>query len=114
MRRRSRLLHGEWLIEEIGGKAVIAKSLPTINFGDDGKISGNGSCNRYFGPYALTGEGLRFSDLASSMMACEQPLMDQEALLLKNLRETTLFEIDPVGTLLLHGEHGKSVVARRK
>ena len=107
------LLHGEWLIEEIGGKAIIAKSRPTINFGDDGQISGNGSCNRYFGPYALSGEGLKISDLASSMMACEQPLMDQEALPLKSLRETSRFEIKAGNVLALLRNDGVSVLGRR-
>jgi len=108
------LLNGEWLIEQIGGKAIVAKTQPTMHFGDDGKISGNGSCNRYFGPYALTGEGLKISDLASSMMACEQPLMDQEAVLLRGLRETTRFDINANGNLVLHGGDGQSIVARRK
>jgi heat shock protein HslJ len=108
------LLEGEWLIEEIGGKAIVAESKPSMNFGPDGKLSGNGSCNRYFGPYALTGEGLKISNLASSMMACEQPLMDQERLLLKRLQETTRFEINQAGRLVLLGDDDNSVVARRK
>ena len=108
------LLRGEWLIEEIGGKAIIAKSQPTISFGDDGQISGNGSCNRYFGPYALSGEGLKISDLASSMMACEQPLMDQEALLIKSLHEASRFEIKAGGVLVLLGSDRVSVLARRE
>lgn len=108
------LLQGEWLIDEIDGRAIVAKSQPSIDFGPDGKLSGNGSCNRYFGPYVLSGEGLKISDLASSRMACEQPLMDQEALLLKSLQETSRFEINGEGVLVLRGGNGVSVVARRK
>lgn len=110
----ARLLRGEWLIYEIGGRAIVAKSQPSIDFGPDGKLSGNGSCNRYFGPYALTGEGLKISDLASSRMACDQPLMEQEALLLKSLGETTRFEINAEERLVLHGDNGVSVIASRK
>ena len=109
------LLHGEWLIEGISGKPIIAKSQPTFNFGDDGQISGNGSCNRYFGPYTLSGEGLKISDLASSMMFCEQPLVDQEALLLKSLSETSRFEIKAGGVLVLLGSRDcVSVLGRRE
>ncbi len=30
------LLHGEWAIEQIEGKAIVAKSEPTLAFGMDG------------------------------------------------------------------------------
>jgi len=107
------LLRGNWSIEQIAGRAVLAESHPTIDFGD-GQISGNGSCNRYFGSYALTGESMKISGLGSSMMACDQPLMEQEALLLGILGETSRFEINPDGRLVVHSASGKSVVARRK
>lgn len=106
-------LQGEWSIEEIDGRAVLSDSQPTINFGE-GQISGNGSCNRYFGPYLLSGQGMKIWDLGSSMMLCEQPLMEQEAMLMRVLGETRRFEIGPDGRLVLHSANGKSVVARRK
>lgn len=107
------LLRGNWSIEEIAGNAAVAESQPTIDFGD-GKVSGNGSCNRYFGSYALTGEGMKISGLGSSMMACEPPLMEQEGLLLRLLQDVSRFDIKPDGRLVLHGTDGKSVVAKRK
>lgn len=107
------LLRGSWSIDQIAGEEVVVESQPTIDFGD-GQISGNGSCNRYFGSFALTGESIKISDLGSSMMACDQPLMQQETLLLSILRETSRFDIDSDGRLVLHSISGKSVVARRK
>ncbi len=91
------LLHGEWAIEQIEGKAIVAKSEPTLAFGTDGRVYGNGSCNRYFSGYELTGEGLAFSQLGSTKMACEQPLMDQEFVFLQILGAVSRFEFDTEG-----------------
>ena len=56
------LLLGDWIIAEINGKAPVAGSTPTVTFDADGKLNGNGSCNRFFGGYTLSGEGLTVGD----------------------------------------------------
>jgi heat shock protein HslJ len=108
------LLQGEWVIETIGGKAIVPESKPSMTFGPEGKLSGNASCNRYFGPYELTGEGIKISNLATSMMMCDEKTMEQERLLLKSLQSTTRFEVDQAGKLILIGADGAAVVGRRK
>jgi heat shock protein HslJ len=107
------LLYGEWAIEQIEGKAIVAKSEPTLTFGTDGRVYGNGSCNRYFGSYELTGEGLAFSQLGSTKMACEQPLMDQEFIFLQILGAVSRFEFDTEGKLVLHSDDGTLVASRK-
>lgn len=108
------LLHGEWGIEQIDGKPIVAGSQPTPNFGPEGRISGNASCNRYFGGYELTGEGLAFSQLGSTKMACEQALMDQEHIFLQVLGSVSRFDIDGEGKLVLHGNDGRTLTGHRK
>jgi heat shock protein HslJ len=107
------LLLGDWMIAEINGKPPVAGSTPTLAFDAEGKLSGGGSCNRFFGTYALTGEGLTVSGIGASMMACETPLMDQEMLILDILEGVGRFEIGPDGALILHenGE-GRTIIAR--
>lgn len=107
------LFRGEWMVEEIGGKAIVAGSKPTIFFGPDGRVNGNGSCNRFFGEYALNGEGLTISDLGSSRMACEQPLMNQENIFMETLGAVSGFAIDPENRLVLRVGDGRMLVARR-
>jgi heat shock protein HslJ len=107
------LLHGEWSIIEIDGKAIVANSKPTLTFDADGRVHGNGSCNRYFGGFKLTGEGLSFSPLGSTQMACEQSLMDQEFKFHQILKEVSRFEIDQDGKLVLHVVDGRTVVGSR-
>ena len=85
------LLHGDWIVEKIGGSPVREKTEVSLSFSDDGEVSGSASCNRYFGGFVLTGEGLSIKDAGSTMMMCDQPVMDQEAAFLKALKEVSRF-----------------------
>ena len=38
----------------------------------DNRASGNAGCNRYSGPFTLTGDRLTFGPAVSTKMACEQ------------------------------------------
>ena len=107
------LLRGDWAVEQIAGKPIVSESHPSLTFGVDGQMSGDASCNRFFGGYALTGEGLTITPGGSSMMMCEQPKMDQEQLLLALLGKIGSFAIEADGSLLLRAGDGRSITARR-
>jgi len=106
------LLLGDWIIAEVDGKPAIAGSTPTITFEEDGKLNGNASCNRFFGGYKLTGEGLATDGLGSSMMMCDQPLMDQEMKVLDILKGVGGFAIGADGALILRASDGRKITAR--
>lgn len=108
------LLHGDWQVAEIRGKPPVAGSKPTLAFDPDGRIHGNGSCNRFFGGFTLTGESLAISETGASMMMCEQPLMDQERGLLKALEAIERFEVTQDGQVRLLGREGQEVVSLRR
>ena len=107
----STLLQGQWTITEIDGKPAIAGSTPTIGFETDGKVNGNASCNRFFGGYTLTGEGLTAGDLGASMMMCDQTLMDQETKVLEILKGLAGFGISEDGKLILRTNDGRTIIA---
>lgn len=45
----------------------------------DGRVGGSAGCNRLMGSYTREGEAIRFApSMASTMMACPEPLMTQE------------------------------------
>jgi heat shock protein HslJ len=108
------LLHGEWTVSELDGKAVVAGSEVTLAFEAGGHLSGAASCNRYFAEFTLTGESLTVSKPGATMMMCDQPLMDQEALFMAILEGTTRFGIGADGSLVLHAGDGRTLTATRK
>jgi len=107
------LTGGEWIVETIGGAPVVAESKATILFMEEGQVAGNASCNRFVGGYQLTGEGLSFSQMGNTMMACEEDLSLQEARLLELLQAVFRFEISPEGRLVLHTPDGRNITAKR-
>lgn len=108
------LLHGDWKIAVIGEAPVLTDSEPTLAFDAEGRVSGNGSCNRFFGGFKLTGEGLTISETGASMMMCAQPLMDQERMLLKAFERVRRFEVVAFGGVRLVGDDGRTVVSLRR
>lgn len=108
------LLVGEWRVEEITGAPVIAGSETSIGFDLDGSMHGNASCNRFFGGFSLTGEGLTLSPGGATMMACLDGLMEQEQKFLAALEQVSRFESLADGGLRLVGVDGKTVLALRK
>src|SRR5690554_1838413 len=69
----------EWELEELHGRDVLDDISVTLRLGADDELSGSGGCNRYFGTWE-TGDGqeIILQTTGATMMACEQPVMDQE------------------------------------
>ena len=60
----------------------------------DGKVSGNGGVNQYSGAYKVDGSKMTISAIASTMMAGEQAVMDQEAAYLANLEAAGAYKVN--------------------
>ena len=103
---------GEWTVDDLAGKAPVKDSKITLNFGADGSLSGSSSCNRLVTSYALTGESLTIKQGAGTMMACEPPIMEQEAAFLGLLAQVNSFSVADDGALLLKAADGRTIRAR--
>ena len=44
----------------------------TVQFAEDGSLSGFSGCNSFFGPYKLNVDEIKIGPLGSTMMACEK------------------------------------------
>jgi heat shock protein HslJ len=75
-------------------QSVMTGTQPTATFGADGQLSGSGGCNNFSGPYQSSANTLSIGPLASTMMACEQPVMDQETAYLAALERSTTYRFD--------------------
>jgi heat shock protein HslJ len=86
------LVGTDWLLEDLAGTAVVHGVQATLAFPDAGKVSGNGSCNRFFGSVEISGNIIKFGPLGSTRMACPEPVMDQESKYLAALQDAERFE----------------------
>ncbi|TRW48429.1 META domain-containing protein [Aliidiomarina halalkaliphila] len=100
------IANSQWHIVAINDDAVPDNVSMTLNFGDDGRLYGQSGCNRYFGRYTLTGEGVRFSQMGLTRMACEEPRMQLESRYINALGDVILFDFDAHDNLVLHTAAG--------
>jgi putative lipoprotein len=107
------LAGGEWIVEEINGAGVIDDARPSLAFGEDGRVSGSGSCNRYGANYAVKGDRLKISATAATLMGCAEPVMIQERTLFALLEKNLAWRVDGDGALVLQSADGGSIRARR-
>jgi heat shock protein HslJ len=89
-------LIGEWNVTGYNnGKGAVtsptAGSTLTATFTAD-MVSGSSGCNTYTGGYKIDGLSVTIGPLASTKMACEQPLMNQETAFLTALQTPGMVE----------------------
>ncbi len=70
---------------EICGRATLETPSAELTFGDDGRVTGRATINRFFGAYEIVGDVVTFGALGSTMMAGLPDAMDQEHRLLQTL-----------------------------
>ncbi len=93
------LTGGTWVMTGYNnGKGAVVSALPdtkvTAIFGADGRLSGSAGCNTYSAPYTVDGNKIKIGMAISTMMACEQPVMDQEALYLAAIQTAATYRIE--------------------
>ena len=103
------LIGTAWLAEDIGGRGVVDDARSTLEFVEAGRVAGSGACNRYMGPVSFDGAGVSFGNLASTMMACPDALMDQERRLFEALASVDRLELADDGLTLLAFSGGERV-----
>ncbi|MCL2913582.1 META domain-containing protein [Shewanella corallii] len=106
-------LVGNWKLEYIMGQPTVDYSPAQINFDKDGKLSGNNSCNNFFGTYVQQGDTLTLDPAGSTMKACVDALMAQEQLVNQAMPLVKTAEMDG-GKLELKGEDGKDLLVLTK
>ncbi len=104
---------GQWDVTALNGTAVLPKVPINITF-EDGRVYGAGSCNRFMGNYK-SGETftIEMSPIASTMMACPDPQMQQETTFLSILGDVTSYAVDSAGMLTLKTSDGRTITAKR-
>jgi len=104
---------GDWKLASYGSPANLTAADPNVNttitFGSDGKLNGNVGCNSFNGDYKVNGNTVTFSPIASTMMACADPMMQQEGTVFLVFTKTATFKVEGT-TLTITSADGASVV----
>ena len=91
-------LLGSWKLTFFGSVGTtfpaVEGSDAQLTFNEDGTVAGNSGCNGFGGNYTVEGDQVAFSEIVSTLIACEEPLMAQEAAVLKTLTNAATYEID--------------------
>jgi heat shock protein HslJ len=68
-----------WGLTSLNGAAPVAGAFVSAEFTPDGMIYGRGGCNSFVSNYTVNGGSITIkAPMASTMMMCEQAVMDQE------------------------------------
>ncbi|WP_158523530.1 META domain-containing protein [Candidatus Enterovibrio escicola] len=102
---------GTWEVKYIMGLPVIDSSHATLNFSEDNKVTGNNSCNNFFGKYSVEGNKVKLihASVGSTKMMCIEALMRQANLVENVILLVTTAEIK-AGRLNLFDYEGKSLL----
>ena len=111
-------LDGTWVVEDILGGGIIDSSRVTLDFStldfSEKRVAGRASCNSYQGTWSLEEGQLSIVDVAVTMMACPEALMNQERRFLDALDSTDGMRFDDTGALFLTSGGDDLLRARRE
>lgn len=97
---------GAWRIEQARSEPLLDRSAARVDFGPDGQLAGNGSCNTLRGRYTLTGNTLKIGPIVTTRMACATQAMEQEDRVLTALERAATARVPPHGFLTLADADG--------
>jgi len=99
-----------WRLAQLGDQPVAPGGDAQLQFdGSSGRVSGSGGCNRLSGSYTRSGIALKIGQLASTRMACTDPVRGAtEAQFLSALQTTASYRLAP-GRLALLDASGRTV-----
>lgn len=85
-----------WDLSELNGERLVPTTSISAEFNEDGQVSGSSGCNSYSAQYEVDGDEIEFNMelTAMTMMACPEPIMNQEAAYLVALEKAATFEVN--------------------
>jgi heat shock protein HslJ len=109
---------GNWELLSYGSPSSQTTAVPdvatSIEFSSDGKLTGNVGCNGFGGDYKMDGDTITFGPIVSTMMACENPIAEQEFAVLKTFTETASYTLNADTLTVTSADGTSSVVLVRK
>ena len=100
-----------WRLVQLGNEPVAPGGEAQVQFDrNSGRVSGSGGCNRVSGSFTRSGVALRIGQLASTRMACADPVRGaNEAQFVSALQATASYRLAGPGQLALLDASGRTV-----
>jgi len=100
-----------WRLVQLGNEPVAPGGEAQVQFDrNSGRVSGSGGCNRVSGSFTRSGVALRIGQLASTRMACADPVRGaNEAQFVSALQATASYRLAGPGQLALLDATGRTV-----
>jgi heat shock protein HslJ len=98
----------EWTLVDLDGEPISPDRGIALTFGTDFTLSGSGGCNSLNGSYAVDGSEIVIGPVGSTMMACEQDVMDLESDFVSVLSDVATWQIAD-GMLTLTANDGATL-----
>ncbi|MET3913562.1 heat shock protein HslJ [Variovorax sp. OAS795] len=100
-----------WRLVQLGSEPVAPGGEAQVQFDrSSGRVSGSGGCNRVSGSFTRSGVALRIGQLASTRMACADPVRGaNEAQFISALQATASYRLAGPGQLALLDATGRTV-----
>jgi putative lipoprotein len=100
-----------WRLAQLGDEPIAPGGDAQIQFDrSSGRVSGSGGCNRVSGSFTRSGSALTIGQLASTRMACTDPVRGaNEAQFISALQTTACYRLAGPGRLALLDASGRTV-----
>ena len=103
----------EWVPVEVAGAPVPEESPAMLQFGAEGRVAGNGGCNRFAGTFTVGEGAISFGPMAVTRMMCPPPMMALERAFLDALAASVAYVRDGIA-LELGDASGTTVMTLRQ
>jgi len=97
---------GAWRIEQARSAPLTDKRTARLDFGADGRLGGNASCNSFTASYTLAGDKLKIGPIGTTRKTCGEALMEQEDRVLSALERAARATVPPHGFLTIQDGEG--------
>jgi putative lipoprotein len=96
------LAGSSWVLTDFQGAAIVPGTRVTLDFSAPGRVTGTGSCNRYFATVEMSGSSIRFGAVGATRMACGTAVSLQEVKYFEALESANRFTVEG-GVLSVYG-----------
>ena len=110
-------IQGQWKLVSYGSASGQTPAAPGVDTSIeflDGKLTGNVGCNGFGGDYEVDGNTITFGAVMATLMFCEGPVGEQEAVALNIFYESAAFALDGNTLTLTSADGNSSIVLERK